>query len=94
MTWSFWLNYLERLAIVAVVLVALYVIARKLRELRIFAPGRRITVLESAMLAPNAALHVVRVESRYFLIASGSATSLAELAPPTELQCSADSLKR
>jgi flagellar biogenesis protein FliO len=83
MTAAFWASYLERLTIVALTLAALYFVARKLRDLRLFVrPGRRITVLESALLSPHAAVHVVRVESRYFLIASGNATSVAEWADP------------
>ncbi|MBV9333316.1 MAG: FliO/MopB family protein, partial [Candidatus Eremiobacteraeota bacterium] len=45
--------------------------------------GRRVDVLESAMLSQHAALHVVRVDARYFLIGSAAAgvTRLAELRP-------------
>lgn len=79
---GFWLTYFERLAIVALILTALYSLARKLRDVRIFArAGSRLSVLESAMLTPNAAVHVVKAGARYFLIGSGSSgvTRLAEL---------------
>lgn len=82
MAWTFWASYLERLAIVALVLGALYVIARKLRQTRLFArPGRRLSLLESMMLSQHAALYVVRVGTRYFLIGSGTGgvTKLTEL---------------
>jgi flagellar biogenesis protein FliO len=79
---GFWAAYAERLAIVAVVLAALYAAARTLRRLRLFArPNRWLNVVDSAMLSQHAALHVVRVGTRYFLSgsATGSVTRLAEL---------------
>jgi flagellar biosynthetic protein FliO len=80
---SFWPFYVEKLAIVALVLAALYWGARRLRQTRLFPPsGRSLNVLESTMLSEHAALHVVSVGSRYFLIgsAAGGVTRLAELA--------------
>ncbi len=68
---SFWAAYAEKLAIVALVLGALYFIGRTLRRARSFAGGRRMKLLESLALSPNAALHLVRVGSRRFLIGSG-----------------------
>lgn len=79
---SFWPLYIEKLAIVALVLGALYLAARRLRQTRLFAPsGRLVNVLESTMLSQHAALHVVSVGSRCFLIgsAAGGVTRLAEL---------------
>jgi len=79
---GFWATYFERLAIVALVLVAVYFLGRKLRETRFFArAGRRLRVIESAMLSPHATLHIVQVGCRYFLIGSGSAgpTRLADV---------------
>jgi flagellar biosynthetic protein FliO len=79
---GFWAAYAERLATVAVVLATLYAAARALRRLRFFArTDRWLNVVESTMLSQHAALHVVRVGTRYFLIgsASGSVTRLAEL---------------
>ncbi len=79
---SFWPLYVEKLAIVALVLAALYLAARRLRQTRLFAPsGRLVNVLESTMLSQHAALHVVSVDSRCFLIgsAAGGVTRLAEL---------------
>lgn len=83
MAWGFWATYLERLAIVALILAGLYVIAGKLRQTRLFArAGRRMSVLESMMLSQHAAVHVVRVGRRYFLIGSGTGgiSALAEFA--------------
>jgi|SRR5579862_3357679 len=79
---AFWGAYAVRLAIVALILGALYFLARRLRDTKIFARhGRRVDVLESAMLSQQAALHLVRVDARYFLIGSAAAavTRIAEL---------------
>ncbi len=77
---SFWPVYFEKLAIVAVVLGALYLIARRLAQTRLFTrSGRRMTVLESMILSQHAALYVVRVGSRSFLIGTGVRV-LADLA--------------
>jgi flagellar biogenesis protein FliO len=80
---SFWTGYLVRLAVVALVLIALYFTARKLRQTRLFGGrGRCLSLLESIILSQHAALHVVRVGARYFLIgsATGTVTALAEIA--------------
>jgi flagellar biogenesis protein FliO len=82
MPWSFWAGYFEKLAILALVLVAIYLVGRKLRQSRLFAPaGRRVRLLESVMLSQHAALYVVRVGTRHFLIGStaGGVSALAEL---------------
>lgn len=79
---TFWANYFERVAIVGIVLLAVYFLARKLRETRLFLrAGRRLNVVESTMLSPHAALHLVRVDRRHFLIGSGSAgvTKIGEI---------------
>ncbi|HZV77871.1 MAG TPA: flagellar biosynthetic protein FliO [Candidatus Babeliales bacterium] len=84
MPWSFWAGYLEKLALVAFMLAATYFAARKLRDTRLFARGGRcLVVLESAMLSPHCALHLVRAGSRYFLVgsAAGALSALAELTP-------------
>jgi flagellar biogenesis protein FliO len=81
---AFWGAYALRLAILAIVLCALYAVARRLRDTKLFARhGRRIDVLESAMLSQHAGLHLVRVDARYFLIGSAAAgvTRIAELGP-------------
>ena len=85
---SFWATYFERLAVVALVLAALYFLVRKLRDARLFRPrAKRLAVVESAMLSPNATVHIVRVDRRYFLIGSGSGgvTRLAELRESSDL---------
>lgn len=82
MAWSLWVNYLEKLAIVAFVLAALYFAARRLGQMRLFArSGRCLRLLESMMLSQHAALYVVKVGSRYFLLgsAAGGVWALAEL---------------
>jgi flagellar biogenesis protein FliO len=83
MPWSFWAGYLEKFAVLGLALAALYFIAYGLRQTRLFArSGRCLTLLESIALSQHAALHVVRVGSRYFLIgsAAGGVRSIAELA--------------
>ena len=87
MAGGFWTAYVARLAIVAVALILLYAVARRLQSTQLFARRtRRLELLESAMLSPHAALHVVRAGARYFLIgsASGGVTRLAELTPRDE----------
>ena len=82
MTAAYWTMYFERLAIVALVLIGLYVLGRKLRELRIFtSASRRLCVIESVALSPHAALHIVQADRRSFLIASASTgvTGVAEV---------------
>jgi flagellar biosynthetic protein FliO len=89
---GFWANYFERLAIVALVLAALYIIGRTLRTSRFFARSRDLSVVESRMLSPHAALHIVRVGRRYFLIGSGSngVTRLADLGASFETRAPGD----
>jgi flagellar biogenesis protein FliO len=84
---GFWTAYVARLAILALVLVVLYVVARKLQSAKLFIrSGRRLQLLESAMLSQHAALHLVRAGKRYFLIgsAAGGVTRLAELVDPAD----------
>jgi flagellar biosynthetic protein FliO len=83
MPWSFWSGYLEKLALVALVLCALYLLVRRLRQTPLFArEDRCLKLLESLMLSQHATLHVVCAGTRYFLIGStaGGVTKLAELA--------------
>jgi flagellar protein FliO/FliZ len=83
MAWTLWVEYLEKLAIVAFVLGALYFAARRLGGTRLFArSGRCLRLLESMMLSQHAALYIVKVGSRYFLLgsAAGGVRALAELA--------------
>lgn len=79
---SFWAAYAIKLAVVAAVLAALYALARFLRRASVLrGPRRRVEVVESTMLAPNVALHVIRVGERYLLLGSGGLNKLAELEP-------------
>ena len=60
MPWSFWAGYLEKLGIVALVLLAVYFVAGWVRQTRFFArSGRSLTLLESMMLSQHAALYIV-----------------------------------
>jgi flagellar biogenesis protein FliO len=74
--------YAERLAIVALLLVALCFVAALLRRARLFPrPGRLVALVDSLALSQHAALYVVRAGTRYFLIGctAGGLSTLAEL---------------
>ncbi|HEY6325285.1 MAG TPA: flagellar biosynthetic protein FliO [Candidatus Cybelea sp.] len=85
MPWSFWASYLLKLGIVGALLAALYAAVRALRRTRFFARAadRRIRVLETAVLSQHAAIYLLGVGERYFLVGAAGATiaTLAELAP-------------
>ncbi|HEY2474743.1 MAG TPA: flagellar biosynthetic protein FliO [Candidatus Cybelea sp.] len=85
MSASFWAVYAIKLAVVAVVLAALYALARALRASRFLFSGaqRHLDVIESAMLTPQSAVHLVRVGKRYLFLGGGAAglRKLAELEP-------------
>lgn len=83
----FWTAYAIKLGIFAAVLAASYGLARLFRRgTPLFRRSERhVDVIESAMLAPNAAIYVVRAGARYFLVGSGGTSTLAEL-EPGELQ--------
>lgn len=84
MPWNFWAGYLEKLAIVALLLGAIYAVARALRQTRFFGrAGRRVSLIEAVMLSQHAAVYLVRVGARYFLLGGTPAavSLLAELAP-------------
>ena len=91
MPWSFWAGYLLKLGIVGALLAALYAAACALRRLRFFAnpADRRIRVLETTVLSQHAAIYLLKVGTRYFLVGTAGATvaKLAELAA-SELECS------
>jgi flagellar biogenesis protein FliO len=79
---SFWASYVEKLAVVGLLLAALYFVAGVLRRMQFFArTGRRVALVESMALSPHAALYIVRAGPRYFLIGStaGGLSTLAEL---------------
>jgi flagellar biogenesis protein FliO len=85
MPWSFWASYLLKVGIVGALLAALYAAARALRRTRFFGrpADRRIRVLETALLSQHAAIYLLGVGERYFLVGASGATiaTLAELAP-------------
>ncbi len=89
MSSSFWLNYVFALLVVALMLGGLYAVVRGLARGRILASADRrlVTVLESTMLSQHAALHVVKVGTKYYLIGGGQGhvSSLVEL-PPEEVE--------
>jgi flagellar biogenesis protein FliO len=90
---SFWEAYVLKLAILGAVLGTLYALARRLKGMKLFsrASGRYVTVIESTMLSPHAAIHLVRFGPRYLLIGCGSAglSKLAEFSAG-ELEASFD----
>jgi flagellar biogenesis protein FliO len=83
MATGFWLNYVFALLVVALLLGGLYAVVRGLARGRVIVSANRrlVTVLESTVLTQHAALHVVKVGSRYFLIGGGQGhvNSLTEL---------------
>lgn len=87
---AFWPAYCAKLAIVAATLLLLYALARKLRRLRFFHddPTQLLHVIESRMLSQHAAIHVVQVGGRYYLIGTttGAIATLAELEEVAELR--------
>jgi flagellar biogenesis protein FliO len=89
MPWSFWASYLLKLGVIGALLAVLYAGARALRRMRFFASrgDRSINVIDSVALSQHAAIHLLNVGTRYFLIGTAGAAiaTLAELAP-AELQ--------
>lgn len=79
---TFWIAYVEKLLIAGIALGVLYLLARLVRQSRFLGRPGRITLIESAALAPHAALHLVRVDGRCFLVGSAEQVGLlAELSP-------------
>ncbi len=71
---EFGVRYAFALAVVTAVLAALSLAGRVLaRHLQKTKGARRIQIVESVALAPHAALHLVRIDARELLVASGSA---------------------
>ncbi len=72
---SFWEAYVLKLAILGAALLALYALARRLKGVKVFSRGAGgyVTVIESTMLSPHAAVHLLRIGPRYLLIGRGSA---------------------
>lgn len=83
MSSGFWEGYVAKLFVVAVLLAAMYALSARLRRRGFLGRGGRcIRVIETAMLSQHAAIYVVAVAGRYFLIGAGSGgvARLAELA--------------
>ncbi len=85
MPWSFWASYLLKLGIVGVLLAVLYAAARAFRRMSCFAhpADRRIRVMDTAVLSQHAAIYLLSVGARYFLVGTAGAgiATLAEFAP-------------
>jgi flagellar biogenesis protein FliO len=74
MSSAFWLQYLFALLVVGLMLGGLYALVRGLARGRLIVSSERrlVTVLESTPLSQHAALHVVKVGARYYLIGGGN----------------------
>jgi flagellar biogenesis protein FliO len=83
MSAGFWEGYAAKLVVVALLLAAIYALSARLRRRGLLGRGGRcIRVIEAAVLSQHAAIYVVAVAGRYFLIgaATGGVERLAELA--------------
>jgi flagellar biogenesis protein FliO len=71
---GFALHYVAALATVALMLLGLHAVARSYTRRRLHPPqsGRIADVLESTPLTQQAALHVVGIEGRRYLVGSAS----------------------
>ncbi len=76
-------------ALVALLLVGMTYVARSIQRGRIVVgTGKRlVSTVESAILAPNVTVHVVKVGGKFYLVGGGTAgvSLLAEL-PPDEIE--------
>jgi len=86
---GFWFQYLFALLVVALLLGGLYAVVRGLGRGRMLTSAQRriVTVLESTPLSQHAALHVIKVGDKYYLIGGGQGhvSSLSEL-PAAEVE--------
>ncbi|HEV3091058.1 MAG TPA: flagellar biosynthetic protein FliO [Candidatus Cybelea sp.] len=81
---AFWAAYALKLGLAAAVLALLYVLAQRLRAGSLPRRAHRcVEVVESAMLSPQAAVHLLRVGKRYVLVgrSANAICALAELTP-------------
>jgi flagellar biogenesis protein FliO len=85
---SFWGAYLVKLIVLGALLMALYAVALWLKSGFGRGGRRHIDLIESTMLSPHAAVHLLRVGSSYLLVGGGAA-GLSKLAEFT-----ADELRR
>ncbi len=76
---SFWVHYAVALATVAAILAALGGAGRLVQRARAPSGVRRIDVLESVALAPQSALHLVRVDSQEMLVGTGRVAIVSRL---------------
>ncbi len=84
MNLAFFFQVVWAFALVALLLVGMTYVARAVQRGRIVTgAGRRlVSTVESAILAPNVTVHVVKVAAKYYLVGGGTAgvSLLAELA--------------
>ncbi len=89
MTLAFLFQVVWAFALVALLLVGMTYVARSIQRGRVVVgAGRRlVSTVESAILAQNVTVHVVKVGGRYYLVGGGSAgvSLLAEL-PADEVE--------
>ncbi len=85
---GFALHYVAALGVVALMLLGLQAVARSYARRRLHAPktNRIADVIESTPLTQHAALHVVNIEGRRYLIGSAGncIALLASLSDPQE----------
>jgi flagellar biogenesis protein FliO len=79
---DFWLRYGLALLVLMAMLGGFAALGRTLRRVRLNRNARRIEIVESAMLAPQAALHIVRVDRRELLVGTGEIAKIAQLEEP------------
>jgi flagellar biogenesis protein FliO len=70
---DFWLRYLLALAVVALMLGGLGSLGRFLRRGHVAKAGRRMEIVESLILSPQATLHLVKVDGDELLVGTGPA---------------------
>ena len=89
MSGMFWVNYVLALVVVALMLGGLYALVRGFARGRVLASANRrlVTVLESTALSQHAAVHVVKVGAKYFLVgaSNGQVNTIGEV-PPEEVE--------
>jgi flagellar biogenesis protein FliO len=74
---DFWLRYGLALFALAIALGVFAAVGRAIRRVRLSSHARRIEVVESAMLAPQTALHIVRIDEREILVGTGEIVQLS-----------------
>jgi flagellar biogenesis protein FliO len=85
MEWIVWLRAISALALVALLLLALYWGLRLLSQGRLVSMGRTrlVSVVESTFVGQNVSVHLMKVAGRYLLVgaSSGHVGLISELSP-------------